>query len=53
MRAFNGHTLVSTHSRLKAAGKERLKTITGIGVSTHSRLKAAGTGQDFDNSRYE
>ena len=37
---------VSTHSRLKAAGKE-LKTglVEGIKVSTHSRLKAAGNGE--------
>ena len=34
---------VSTHSRLKAAGKADSKTWIGMGVSTHSRLKAAGS----------
>ena len=33
---------VSTHSRLKAAGKLLLKSLGGYSVSTHSRLKAAG-----------
>ena len=33
---------VSTHSRLKAAGKFELHIVVGIVVSTHSRLKAAG-----------
>ena len=33
---------VSTHSRLKAAGRERPLFTNGIPVSTHSRLKAAG-----------
>ena len=33
---------VSTHSRLKAAGKEAGESYTVDNVSTHSRLKAAG-----------
>ena len=33
---------VSTHSRLKAAGFEVLRTKASVNVSTHSRLKAAG-----------
>ena len=40
------HILVSTHSRLKAAGYiNKAKTATEA-VSTHSRPKAAGTGLD-------
>ena len=43
----NNHTnpprrVVSTHSRLKAAGVSAYWLETGKGVSTHSRLKAAG-----------
>ena len=34
--------MVSTHSRLKAAGKEFGYSLADIKVSTHSRLKAAG-----------
>ena len=34
--------VVSTHSRLKAAGIEKAKSDQVISVSTHSRLKAAG-----------
>ena len=34
--------IVSTHSRLKAAGKGYIVQLSGFGVSTHSRLKAAG-----------
>ena len=33
---------VSTHSRLKAAGKKSPAFGRGVVVSTHSRLKAAG-----------
>ena len=33
---------VSTHSRLKAAGNEKINKLTDFMVSTHSRLKAAG-----------
>ena len=33
---------VSTHSRLKAAGRWTESEINGMTVSTHSRLKAAG-----------
>ena len=35
--------LVSTHSRLKAAGLRRLNIPDKAVVSTHSRLKVAGT----------
>ena len=34
--------MVSTHSRLKAAGRQGKAVIGGRAVSTHSRLKAAG-----------
>ena len=34
--------LVSTHSRLKAAGRKKLFGFLRVMVSTHSRLKAAG-----------
>ena len=34
--------VVSTHSRLKAAGTAAFKANPGFLVSTHSRLKAAG-----------
>ena len=33
---------VSTHSRLKAAGRLSMWTLRQLSVSTHSRLKAAG-----------
>ena len=33
---------VSTHSRLKAAGRTKAKPARFSSVSTHSRLKAAG-----------
>ena len=36
------HVVVSTHSRLKAAGGRRAQTARVERVSTHSRLKAAG-----------
>ena len=35
---------VSTHSRLKAAGKTEANEAAIVEVSTHSRLKAAGIG---------
>ena len=35
---------VSTHSRLKAAGKRQVRPKQPKNVSTHSRLKAAGKG---------
>ena len=35
-------TLVSTHSRLKAAGTRHTVRTQSTSVSTHSRLKAAG-----------
>ena len=39
-----GASVVSTHSRLKAAGHTvKIQVIYGR-VSTHSRLKAAGSG---------
>ena len=34
--------IVSTHSRLKAAGAFATSPVSGATVSTHSRLKAAG-----------
>ena len=36
--------MVSTHSRLKAAGLNTFDERMSFPVSTHSRLKAAGTG---------
>ena len=41
-----GVVLVSTHSRLKAAGWHGNAYILPNGVSTHSRLKAAGYHND-------
>ena len=38
--------MVSTHSRLKAAGPEAAGVGETYEVSTHSRLKAAGTATD-------
>ena len=35
---------VSTHSRLKAAGRRPDRRASFVRVSTHSRLKAAGLG---------
>ena len=35
--------MVSTHSRLKAAGIHNVEAVNAGNVSTHSRLKAAGT----------
>ena len=40
---------VSTHSRLKAAGRHWISIHLGIGVSTHSRLKAAGNAIAFND----
>ena len=37
--------IVSTHSRLKAAGMFGLGLYIYAGVSTHSRLKAAGSAR--------
>ena len=37
-----GGLRVSTHSRLKAAGKRQPQALAAHKVSTHSRLKAAG-----------
>ena len=42
---------VSTHSRLKAAGKGGGVGGSGKGVSTHSRLKAAGAAADLPRTR--
>ena len=39
--------LVSTHSRLKAAGLVQILHWIRSRVSTHSRLKAAGFGRKF------
>ena len=36
--------MVSTHSRLKAAGFQAFTRVFVVNVSTHSRLKAAGVG---------
>ena len=50
MAAFQGFAvLVSTHSRLKAAGLDWAKGNKATYVSTHSRLKAAGykNGKDW------
>ena len=41
--------MVSTHSRLKAAGFASSARRSRIMVSTHSRLKAAGKGIDVFN----
>ena len=41
VRTFEMKTIVSTHSRLKAAAHERFFRIIKLLVSTHSRLKAA------------
>ncbi len=38
----SGDAIVSTHSRLKAAGYKRSMLDAVVLVSTHSRLKAAG-----------
>ena len=43
MALENRSRIVSTHSRLKAAGKSLLFFIIDVNVSTHSRLKAAGS----------
>ena len=42
MMSMDGSPVVSTHSRLKAAGLTADTRIGGVAVSTHSRLKAAG-----------
>ena len=42
--------IVSTHSRLKAAGPTRTAGKNRMAVSTHSRLKAAGYQPDYSNS---
>ena len=47
MGFVNDNAIVSTHSRLKAAGTEITAAKELITVSTHSRLKAAG----FNNRR--
>jgi len=43
-RLFALFGIVSTHSRLKAAGPPEGHSWEDMHVSTHSRLKAAGTG---------
>ena len=40
--AVDRQAVVSTHSRLKAAGIKCFLSYPGHSVSTHSRLKAAG-----------
>ena len=42
--------MVSTHSRLKAAGGSKITLKLGYQVSTHSRLKAAGNAYRDKNS---
>ena len=42
MAVFDLTFVVSTHSRLKAAGVSIINFRQAIDVSTHSRLKAAG-----------
>ena len=44
--------MVSTHSRLKAAGIGALKMCEDLKVSTHSRLKAAGLNIPFKINGY-
>ena len=44
--------LVSTHSRLKAAGSGEADIYQAAAVSTHSRLKAAGLKADSGYSSY-
>ena len=44
-------SIVSTHSRLKAAGSSRRKTAFLFSVSTHSRLKAAGLRRSSETRR--
>ena len=39
---YGGYEIVSTHSRLKAAGDFTVSVYDIFDVSTHSRLKAAG-----------
>ena len=42
---------VSTHSRLKAAGKRAVGRFENLLVSTHSRLKAAGDVYGYGATR--
>mgnify|MGYP001675858102 CR=1 FL=1 len=44
--------MVSTHSRLKAAGQGVLDVLDDLFVSTHSRLKAAGYPDPFGNTGF-
>ena len=53
MRCEELEILVSTHSRLKAAGKTQPCATARPDVSTHSRLKAAGyLRNDFLGTNY-
>ena len=47
----NLYKRVSTHSRLKAAGRHVPTETHSAPVSTHSRLKAAGHGADDAHER--
>ena len=49
---FQLSMLVSTHSRLKAAGDWRTDIKKGFAVSTHSRLKAAGNCYPIQPNQY-
>ena len=44
--------LVSTHSRLKAAGYSWIARLRSGNVSTHSRLKAAGKEETEERNQY-
>ena len=46
LASSSAFSVVSTHSRLKAAGSENMTVVTIPIVSTHSRLKAAGQAVD-------
>ena len=48
--SINSNSMVSTHSRLKAAGHSDRRYKLGRKVSTHSRLKAAGGGFGFGDT---
>ena len=48
---IRAQVVVSTHSRLKAAGTDLITHVAPYAVSTHSRLKAAGQSGERDTSR--
>ena len=51
--SINSNSMVSTHSRPKAAGGYKLLTGLGQKVSTHSRSKAAGTVAPKSQPRHQ